>query len=226
MIRAVLFDLDDTLYDLRAHWRWCLETALADVLAQQSQIDAAELIERALAGHVYIRQLSEFLRAEGIGTTAQITAAQRTYESIWFERMALPSDAAMLLTQLQPSYRLGLVTNGPIWTQREKIERFALGRWMEALVISEEVGVAKPDPAIFAIALQQLGIPAANALYVGDSPEFDLIGAERAGMRSIWMNRHRRVPSRRAPTPTATIRSLAELPGVLELIDQQPGDSL
>jgi HAD superfamily hydrolase (TIGR01549 family) len=215
MVRTILFDLDDTLYDLRAHWRSCLTTALAALAGDRRAGDAA-LVERALARHVYIRQLSDFLRAEGIADDGAIMAAQQCYEQIWFERMALPEETAMVLSALSGRFRLGLVTNGPIWTQGEKIERFGLRRWMDVLLISEEIGVAKPDPAIFHTALNQIGAEAAEAIFVGDSPEHDLLGAARAGMRSIWMNRHGRPMTAGIPAPLATITMLRELPALLD----------
>ena len=65
MIRAVLFDLDNTLYDLRAHWIACLRSALANAAAHM-RYDLETLVHTALASKVWIEQLPDFLRAQGI----------------------------------------------------------------------------------------------------------------------------------------------------------------
>ena len=92
----------------------------------------------------------------------------------WFGRLVLFDDAVQTLEALRPRFKLGLVTNGPSRTQRPKIEQFQLIDYFDLLIVSEEVGVAKPDPTIFAIALERLGVAPSEALFVGDSPEFDL----------------------------------------------------
>jgi HAD superfamily hydrolase (TIGR01549 family) len=213
--RAILFDLDDTLYDFRAHWRSRLRLALAEVLARHPQLDAAALEEAALAAQVYIDQLPDFLRRHGVADEALIAAAHARYRDGWFECMVLPEATARALAALRPRYQLGLVTNGPVRTQRAKIERFGLAEVMDALVISEEVGVAKPDPAIFALALRWLGVAPAAALHVGDSPEFDLAGAAAAGIAAVWVNPSGTPLPPGIPPPLATVRSVAEVPALL-----------
>ena len=76
-----------------------------------------------------------------------------------------------------------------------------------AVAVSARVGAAKPDPAIFAHALERLGVAAANALHCGDLPEKDCAGARRAGVRPVLLDRHGAHPG--APCPT--IASLADL---------------
>ena len=122
---------------------------------------------------------------------------------------------------LRPRFKLGLVTNGPSRTQRPKIEQFRLIDYLDLLIVSEEVGVAKPDPAIFAIALERLGVAPSEALFVGDLPEFDLRGAAAAGMPFIWMNpRGEELPADVAQ-PIAVIERLTEL---LPLLDGRSTD--
>ena len=83
------------------------------------------------------------------------------------------------------------------------------------MIVSEEFGFAKPDPAIFSEALRLARAEAGEAVVVGDSPEFDIAGAQRSGIRSVWMNR-RGLPWQGAcDLPTAEIQSLDELPPLL-----------
>jgi HAD superfamily hydrolase (TIGR01549 family) len=189
---------------------------LADVLASHPHFDEEELVQLAIAERVYIERLTDFLRQQGIVDEELIAAAQESYRRDWFEHMVLYEDAVHTLEALRPRFKLGLITNGPVWTQRPKIERFRLVEYLDLLIVSEEVGVAKPDPAIFQIALERLGVQPSEALFVGDSPEHDLRGAAAAGMPCVWMNPHGEQLPDGLPPPLATITCLAELLPVLK----------
>jgi HAD superfamily hydrolase (TIGR01509 family) len=150
-----------------------------------------------------------------------IAAAHELFGRDWFGRLVLFDDAVQTLEALRPRFKLGLVTNGPSRTQRPKIEQFQLIDYFDLLIVSEEVGVAKPDPAIFAIALERLGVAPSEALFVGDSPEFDLRGAAAAGMPFIWMNPRGELLPADVAQPLAAIERLSEL---LPLLDGQSAD--
>jgi HAD superfamily hydrolase (TIGR01549 family) len=214
--RAILFDLDDTLYDLRSYWRGRLHEAIDDVLARYPRFEREALVRQALAEKVYIEKLPAFLRGLGVDDEPLIAAAQEVFRREWFERLVLFDDATQTLQALRQRFKLGLVTNGPSRTQRPKIEQFKLSDYLDLLIVSEEVGVAKPDPAIFAIALEQLGVAPGEALFVGDSPEFDLRGAAAAGMPFVWMNPRRETLPDGVVRPVAVIERLAELLPLLE----------
>jgi putative hydrolase of the HAD superfamily len=85
--------------------------------------------------------------------------------------------------------RLGLVTNGPSDVQRDKVDALGISRHIRAVVISGEHGVAKPDPAIFEVALDLLGVGPSEAWCVGDSLDHDIAGALSVGMTALWLNR-------------------------------------
>ncbi|MGQ9549105.1 MAG: HAD family hydrolase [Roseiflexus sp.] len=214
MLRAVLFDLDNTLYDLQAHWIACLRHALASA-SSYAHYDLEMLAQAALAAKVWIEQLPDFLRAQGIADQRIIDDASARYRNIWFDTLTLDPEAPALLTSLGAHYRLALVTNGPSWSQRPKIERFRLSSYMHTIVVSEEVGCAKPDPQIFHIALRALAVTPDEAIFVGDSPEHDLQGAAMAGMRAIWVNRHGAMLPPDAPQPIAVVEGLRDLAAII-----------
>jgi HAD superfamily hydrolase (TIGR01509 family) len=216
--KAILFDLDDTLYDLRSYWRRRLGQALDDVLTRYPHFDRDELMRAAIAEKVYIEKLPAFLRARGVEDEALIASAHDVFGRDWFTRLELYDDAVHTLAALRPRYKLGLVTNGPSRTQRPKIEQFKLADHLDLLVVSEEVGVAKPNPAIFEIALDRLGVEASETLFVGDSIEFDMRGAVAAGLPFVWMNSRDESLPADLPPPLAQIRRLDELIDLLSAL--------
>ncbi|QLQ36850.1 HAD family hydrolase [Micromonospora robiginosa] len=94
-----------------------------------------------------------------------------------------------------------VVTNGAARQQDTKIRRTGLDRYVADWVISEEAGVSKPNPRIFALAAQRARMPLRGAWVVGDSPEADIGGATAVGLPSVWLHRGRRWSDPRfAPT--------------------------
>ena len=217
MYRAILFDLDDTLYDLRSYWQGRLGRALDVVRGQQPDIDHSALVRSAMAERIYIEHWPDFLRRQGVRDETLIAQSHNTFQHGWFEQLMLYDDAVHTLEALRERRRLGLITNGPSAIQRAKIERCELAKYFDVLIVSGEVDVAKPDPAIFALALGRLGMEAHEALFVGDSPEHDLRGAEAAGMDFVWMNaRGEELP----PGFTQPMAEIERLSDLLQLIER------
>jgi HAD superfamily hydrolase (TIGR01509 family) len=215
-LRAVLFDLDDTLFD---HSR-ATAAALADLHAKEPAFaawSADELTRRhgavleemhveVVAGRLAIpaareerfRRLLEDAgrhgRVDG-GRAAELAAAYRSaYEASWCS----VSGAGALLTRLRADrIKTAIVTNNLLAEQEAKLQFCGLRERIDALVTSEETGIAKPDPRIFAQALDALGVAPGEAVMLGDAWATDIEGAIAAGVRPIWLNR-RRLP---APRP-------------------------
>ncbi|MGC5032930.1 HAD family hydrolase [Micromonospora sp. DT229] len=96
-----------------------------------------------------------------------------------------------------------VVSNGAVRQQDAKIRRTGLDRYVADWVISEEAGVSKPNPRIFALAAQRVRMPLRGAWVIGDGPEADIGGATAVGLPSIWLHRGRRWSDTRfAPTVT------------------------
>jgi putative hydrolase of the HAD superfamily len=122
------------------------------------------------------------------------------------------ADASAALEELSESHVLALVTNGAACLQREKLTASGFSDYFKAVVVSADVGVAKPDAAIFERALSLLGVDGDRAVMVGDSLRKDVDGARAAGLGAIWVNRDRSdLPSDRDDlTAITTLRDLAE----------------
>ena len=110
---------------------------------------------------------------------------------------------------------LALITNGASDDQREKLRALGIEQCFGGIVISGEVGVAKPDPAAFAIALDALAVGPQGVWHVGDNLATDVAGARAAGLTAVWLNRTGRLRSEQEPAPDIEIRSLSELTPLL-----------
>ena len=86
--------------------------------------------------------------------------------------------------------RLALVTNGSAADQRAKIDRHAVDTRFDAVLVEGEVGFGKPDPRIFRLALERLGVSAAEAWMVGDDLPWDIAGAQAVGIHAVWARDH------------------------------------
>jgi putative hydrolase of the HAD superfamily len=123
-------------------------------------------------------------------------------------------DAAPALDALRGDYRLALVTNGASCLQREKFEASGLTARFDAVVVSGDLGTAKPDPAVYAYALNALGAEPGEAVMVGDSLRNDVDGALAAGLGAVWVNRDGRPRPQDRPD-LREIAGLGELPAAL-----------
>ena len=198
MYTAILFDLDGTLIDFDACVRDALRAAFGELGYEVSdeQLWAEIQAASAEAGSVYWSQQSErgWTRAQVMEAVMRDTLAALGAES---EHPEIPADrywarfcrtahlnpgARDLLERLQGRFKLGLVTNGEVDSQRGRLAATGLDSFFDAVIISAEVGCAKPDPHIFELALEALGVGAEDAIYVGDSVEHDLAGAQSAGI--------------------------------------------
>ena len=116
--------------------------------------------------------------------------------------------AVSLVNALHGKVKMGIITNGFTSLQQIRLERTGLRDRFDLLVISEEVGVAKPDPRIFDYALEQAGSPdRSRVLMVGDTAESDILGGINAGLSTCWLNAHHREQPA-GIEPTWTVASL------------------
>jgi HAD superfamily hydrolase (TIGR01549 family) len=207
-MRAVLLDLDDTLFDrvpvfLRwAHGflgRWSLDGR-----------ELAALIELDAGGRTHHRDLMTAMVARyGLDADPEALAAQMPDELA--ASLEPEPGFAEAMAALGARFRLGVVTNGPSALQRSKLARLGITDALGAIAISAEVGVAKPDPQIFAFALERLGCDPRDAMMVGDHWDKDLAPARALGMATVMVDRSGRPGSEVAPLATHVVPSLAAL---------------
>jgi putative hydrolase of the HAD superfamily len=189
-LRAVLFDLDGTLLNRRETFRCHIErqvARLADVFAPAGAVDLDRMIAiddngNCPRGDFYRRIESEFGLVPG--ASSRLLA---DFEAQFPETCIPAANLYVTLEALRSAgLRLGLITNGRLSVQGRKVDGLDIRRFLEVVLISESIGVRKPDPRIFAEALFQMGVSPASAMYVGDNPEVDVVGAKRSGLLAIW----------------------------------------
>ena len=232
VVKAVLFDLDDTLVDSRHSRRSGLAAAtkkcrcFQQMTLDELERDFAELLDKLqpklLRGIVSLeesraecfRQLFS-LRSEEVSTRTAIAMAE-VYRQTYRAARRPISGALSLLRKLKSKVNIAVVSNNLVAEQREKLQCCGLEPFVDFLVVSEEVGIQKPEAGIFEAALKQVQCTATEAVMVGDSWHADILGAYGVGIRAVWFNRLG-VP---CPDPTLAIEinSYKPLVAVLDLL--------
>lgn len=233
MLRAALFDLDDTLISSYANpgpaWRKVAlefapvlgaETAEAvgDTLAREMAIflkdDTNRRLWRLKAVATRREAVRDALARGGLAVAADMAGeiADR-YAAFREEIMTLHPGAHDVLDLYRSrGLKLGLVTNGATEVQRMKIERFGLEGRFDHIQIEEEAGYGKPDGRAYVVTLAALGVAPEDAQMTGDDLVWDVLAPQRLGMRAIWFNPFGApLPAPAPVTPDATIQSLREL---------------
>jgi putative hydrolase of the HAD superfamily len=234
-LAAVLFDLDDTLHDDTLAYRSAAQHVARDVAAER-EVDAETLLAayiglaesfwknlssaqfgKPLAG-VRATMWAGALGAVGLADDALAQRCSSAYNGYRKGYLQLWPGALELLQNLRAAgHKLGLITNGFAETHREKIALLKLEDAFDEIFIADEIGLLKPDPRLFTLACERLGIAPGASAMVGDRYERDIRGAHALGMFTVWVNvRDERVPSG-GPVPHATVKAIAEVEGVLPL---------
>jgi HAD superfamily hydrolase (TIGR01549 family) len=233
MIRAVLFDLDDTLFDHRHAARLALQRLHAaqacfraiafDEFERAHACHLEELHEQVLDGRLGLdaARRERFRRLfEGAGMPADVALvedAAAAYRQGYLSARQAIAGAAALLPLVRQRAQVAIVSNNLLDEQQEKLRYCGLAEHVDLLVVSEEVGVSKPDPRIFHITLDRLGCAAADAIMIGDSWSADIAGARAAAIHAIWFNRLG-VPAPEPASGVVELRSLEPAAATLDVI--------
>jgi HAD superfamily hydrolase (TIGR01509 family) len=218
-LEVVFFDIGGVLYDDTVYAR-ALDAALRELGAAFT--DAQFAAEYAAARAAQDGSFRRRLAARFLGPEADIAALERAAARRWaYPPEALEPDVRPCLETLAGRYRLGIVANQPS-TVREAMRRDGLDGFFKVWGVSDDLGLEKPDPRLYAHVLYAAGVAPPRAVMVGDRLDYDVRPAKRAGMRAVWVLRGE-APDE--PTPgqlaeaDAAVRTLDELPAVLERLE-------
>ena len=215
--KAVLFDLDNTLYSRDQTFRAWAEAFIQTHLEVENVPDKKQALDR-------------LIELDNCGMTPRETFFQYLHEtysclSTPVEQLVLayPQELSsyivpdenlshLLYTLKQAAIPLGIVTNGSLQNQRPKIERLQLDQFTSCIFIAEAFGFKKPQASIFLAAASSLSVQPEQILFVGDHPYLDIWGAHAVGMRTAWLQQSLPWPEHLSHNVAdLTARSLIEL---------------
>lgn len=224
-IRAVVWDVDDTIFDYAGADR----AGLRSLLDHEGLPDGCESVERALSlwQQATARHWARFAAGE-CDFEGQRRDRVREFTGIpfpdaeadaWFARHVVHYEAAWslfpdtvpALDVLADGYRHAVLSNSAFAHQDRKLRALGVRDRFEVLLCAAELGVSKPEAAAFHAVCEAMGLAPAEVAYVGNEPDIDARGAVEAGLFGIWLDRHGA-----GGRPELTrITGLAQLPGVL-----------
>jgi HAD superfamily hydrolase (TIGR01549 family) len=214
-IDIVFLDIGGVLYDDTIYARaWQRALREAGAAFDDEEFDAEYTLARAQQHGSFRRRLTDRF----LGAGAAVEPVEDIAARYWsYPPTAVHADVRPTLELLKGRYRLGIVANQPSEV-RAAMHRDALDTFFEVWAVSDDLGVRKPDPRLFELALEIAGSEPDRAVMVGDRLDYDVRPAKAAGMRAVWMLRGEAPDEPTAEQLAETdgsVPSMAELPDLL-----------
>jgi len=212
MIKAVFFDLDGTLCDSDTAWNIAIKETFQRLHEHEPNVSEEAITEAWTAVH------QRLFQQLGAGKLSMAEVRDARFQCL-FEELGLPADKVMeelsdffcsrYLTSLRlyedvtvleelHAYHVGIITNGAhdehTDSQLSKVRHLGLSERIQSLTISGEIGIRKPNLGIFKVACERANVLPEEAIFIGDSVQNDIVGANRASMTSVLINRKLDVP--------------------------------
>jgi putative hydrolase of the HAD superfamily len=227
-LKAILFDIDDTLFDrqsaqficldqLIAHFQWLTAAGNREILLKAwLESDRLSIVEFNEGSFDRASRSGHFLRLLGLPLEYTKEIARYYWQIFPFVNAPVPG-ARNLVARLSRQCLLGVISNSYPDIQYSKIDTLGLRGYFSCILLSEELGLRKPDPAIFHLAAKSLAVTTSECLYLGDSFAIDVVGARKSGMLACWFNRTGlAAPSQTEFIPDFSIRCLDRLCPLLQ----------
>lgn len=194
MIKAVLFDFDETLQDRTEafeHYMIAfLDTYCPDISQKEKEKRMQDM--RITGNGGYVNRVEWCTLLCDMWNWNDAPPAQELamhYDKNFGDFNIIFPESETLLQQLKAmGYIVGIITNGPSMLQHHKLDTSGLRKYCDVAVVSGDIGVHKPDPALFTYTADKIGLKPEECVYVGDHPVNDIQGALSAGMKAIRMN--------------------------------------
>lgn len=224
MIKAVIFDLDDTLYEYKrinelAIKELCTYTCNSFKITEQefeeaflwARMQTKDVLKNTAACHnrlLYCQKLLEYIGEN------PVCSALDMYDIYWnymLEHMSL-NDGVLEVFEYcrKQKISIGICSDLTIHIQHRKLRRLGIAQYIDAIVTSEEAGAEKPSKVMFEMIMEKLNVTADEVLFIGDSLEKDVIGAEKCGIKGIWYNE----------TTDEVYTSIQSIREVISLVDE------
>ncbi|MBI3819663.1 MAG: TIGR02253 family HAD-type hydrolase [Planctomycetes bacterium] len=229
-LRAIFFDIDDTLFSTTVFADKARRAAV-DAMLAHGLLGDRDLLMRELNEVVaefssnYEHHLDKLLlrlpasQLNGRNPAILVAAGVVAYHETKSRELRVYDDVYEVLRELGKSgLLLGIISAGLTVKQAEKVVRLKITEFLDprAIFISDQIGISKPNPKLYRKACEAVGIEPREAMYVGDNPKADVEPAKKLGMVSVWMRRSgRHTLEPNAPQPDYQIRNFHELRDLL-----------
>ena len=225
---TLLFDLDNTLLDFdhsesrsltHIHEKYFCEHASLDNFTEtyttiNQKLWALVTEGRLKPSKLSVQRFQQLLQYYDLPHCPK--EISHTYKTQLGEATRWYPQAEASIHTLKTHYKIGIITNGITEVQRRKCTLSGIENWCDCIIISDEVGMAKPDAAIFHLACEQLQAKPHDCLMIGDSLVADYCGARNANMDFCWMNPMQLTLPSNFPRPRYTIQAISEILTLLQ----------
>lgn len=233
-IKAVLFNIDDTLFDNRYSTRealrlvWMRFTHFHKSTIDEMEAEYFRILEEMHFAHVIFGKLSleemlaDIFKHMFLNRGLEVDFHTASNAAVMFRNKykrirRVINGSEELLSALNEKYRLGVVTNNSDAESEEKLDFTGYDKYINSVTTSQETGVAKPTGRIFKIALEKLEVMPEHTVMIGNSWEWDVLGAHKLGIKPIWLNNYNDpYPD---PNIAVEIKSLDDTQYILRLIE-------
>jgi putative hydrolase of the HAD superfamily len=234
-MRAIVFDVDDTLYDQQQPFRNAVNRIFPEVKQQdlhkmyiRFRHHSDERFPLVMSGD-WTLEFMRFYRMneslKDLGYTEISTEKGLEFQTVYedeLDNITMHPEITKLLDCLKEhNIPMGIITNGPTDHQYKKVKQLQLENWVPSnhIIISQSTGYQKPEKEIFDLASQQFNMDPAHTLYVGDSFENDVVGARNGGWHALWFNhRLRSLPENETACYKAEITCFTKLYPAIEAL--------
>lgn len=194
MIKAVLFDFDETLQDRTKAFEGYMDTFMQDFLPDLSEEEKEkrkqDMVDTGNGGYVdrekWYQSLIDLWGWENAPAASEL--AYHYDAKFGFHNIIFDGSLPLLKELRKRGFKTGVITNGPTLVQQTKMEQSGLMPYCDIVVVSGDLPFAKPDVKIFEYTAEKLGLKTDECMYVGDHPVNDIAGAKLSGMQAIRMN--------------------------------------
>ena len=228
-LQSVLFDVDDTLFSTTAFALRARRNAVRAMIGMGLELDEEEVlreldevvVEFSSNYDHHFDKLLQRLRPPGlerINPALVVAAGVVAYHDTKFQELEPYPDVLPLLTALRGAgIQTGVITHGWTTKQAEKLVRLGLLSAFDpsAIFISDQIGISKPNPKLYAQVLRLLGRRAEEVMYVGDNPTHDIAPPNSLGMLTVWARRGARKELPEGIAPNHVVDDFGELLGIL-----------
>ena len=201
---TIFFDVDDTLYDCQQPFNRAVHDVFCGKYDQEidriyrrsrywTDLKFAEYCAGKISTEDYYCLRNQNAFADfGIGITREEALAVMNHYKEYQKKITMSATIREMLCRLRErNIFTGVISNGLAEAQWRKIETLGIPDYIqrENIIVSGDVGVSKPDPAIYGIACRRFGVAPGTVWYAGDNYTNDVVAAARAGLHTIWFNR-------------------------------------